>query len=163
MAGAYGLTPYGKGNITPKAEFNVYTDPLAAKIVFSSETEKYLIGLDITQKPDALLNEDDMNMLRDSGKNGKLIHNMLKTLFYASGGAVPLHDPHTIIYLIKPEIYKFRRYFIDVEIYGENTYGEIVVDDREKVPEWLKQGFPSYICIDVDGEEFKKELFNTIL
>ncbi|KXB03825.1 hypothetical protein AKJ47_01645, partial [candidate division MSBL1 archaeon SCGC-AAA261G05] len=37
MGGAYGLTPYGYGNVTPVSEFNVWADPIAANKVFSSK------------------------------------------------------------------------------------------------------------------------------
>jgi len=37
MGGAYFVTEYGFGNETPVAEFNVYSDPEAAKIVFEAE------------------------------------------------------------------------------------------------------------------------------
>jgi len=36
MGGAYGITKYGVGNETPVAEFNIYSDPEAAKTVFEA-------------------------------------------------------------------------------------------------------------------------------
>src|SRR5436309_13613062 len=51
MGGAYGLTEYGVGNVTPVAEFNIYADPEAAKIVFESEVRLQAIGLDVTMIP----------------------------------------------------------------------------------------------------------------
>jgi inosine-uridine nucleoside N-ribohydrolase len=42
MGGAFGLTPYGFGNVTPVSEFNVYVDPEAAKMVVRNELEHRL-------------------------------------------------------------------------------------------------------------------------
>ncbi len=43
MGGSIGL-----GNITPQAEFNIYIDPEAAKIVFNSGLKLILIPLEVT-------------------------------------------------------------------------------------------------------------------
>jgi uridine nucleosidase len=40
----------------------------------------------------------------------------------------PLHDPLTIAYLSQPEIFKVKRYRVDVELAGTHTVGETVVD-----------------------------------
>jgi purine nucleosidase len=39
-----------KGNVTPYAEFNIYVDPLAAKIVFRSGLPITLVSLDVTHQ-----------------------------------------------------------------------------------------------------------------
>jgi len=53
MGGAYGLTPYGKGNCTPFAEFNIWQDPEAAHIVFNSGVDIFAVGLDVSMDPAA--------------------------------------------------------------------------------------------------------------
>ena len=46
MGGAY----FEVGNITPAAEFNIFVDPDAAKIVFASGIEIVVMPLDVTHK-----------------------------------------------------------------------------------------------------------------
>src|SRR5437879_3296372 len=49
------------GNITPAAEFNVYVDPEAARIVFQSGIPITMVGLDVTRKTS--LTEDHVRLL----------------------------------------------------------------------------------------------------
>ena len=46
MGGAY----FEVGNITPTAEFNIYVDPEAAKIVFAAGVDLVVMPLDVTHK-----------------------------------------------------------------------------------------------------------------
>jgi len=52
MGGAFNLTSYGHGNANSVAEFNIWLDPEAAKIVFNSGIPMVAAGLDTTTHPD---------------------------------------------------------------------------------------------------------------
>src|SRR5436309_15856647 len=54
------------GNITPAAEFNIYVDPEAARIVFQSGIPITMVGLDVTRK--TALTEDYVRQL-EAGQN----------------------------------------------------------------------------------------------
>ncbi len=159
MCGVYGLTKYGVGDMTSRAEFNVYTDPIAAKIYFSTPAIKYLIGLDVTQKPSAMLTAKDRVKMRNYGGIGKLIFNMLRRF----RGSVPLHDPLTIAYLLDKEVLKFRELYVDVEVSGIYTFGETMADLRQDIPDWLREGFKAYVAYDIDGKKYKEILFTRLI
>ena len=61
-----GGTSDGYGNITPVSEFNIWVDPEAAEIVFSSKLNKVMVGWDISRKY-AVLNDDEARALRAIG------------------------------------------------------------------------------------------------
>ena len=64
MGGAYNLTPYGKGNRTPFAEFNIWQDPEAANIVFNSRADIFAVGLDVTMDSAACLNRQHLEQIK---------------------------------------------------------------------------------------------------
>ncbi|WP_286995082.1 nucleoside hydrolase [Acinetobacter sp.] len=106
------------GNITPSAEFNMFVDPDAAKIVFAAGIPLTVIPLDVTHQ--VLTSKEWVDGLRRMDNQvGPAVaawtdfferYDMEK---YGSEGA-PLHDPCVIGYMIKPELFSGR--FINVEI-----------------------------------------------
>ncbi len=128
MGGAY----FEVGNITPAAEFNIYVDPEAAKIVFGSGVPIVVMPLDVTHK--ALTTRDRVDAFRDMGSNVGTMVAAWTDFFerfdkekYGSEGA-PLHDPCVIAYLIKPELFSGRHVNVEIEIQSELTLGMTVAD-----------------------------------
>ncbi|MCA2010206.1 nucleoside hydrolase [Cereibacter sphaeroides] len=128
MGGAY----FEVGNITPAAEFNIYVDPEAADIVFKSGIKLTVMPLDVTHK--VLTTKPRIAALRAlSGPVGPAVaswtdfferFDMAK---YGSEGA-PLHDPCTIAWLIKPELFTGRHINVEIETGSELTLGMTVAD-----------------------------------
>ena len=120
------------GNITPAAEFNIYVDPEAAKIVLESGVKITMLPLDVTHK--TLVQRDFLEKLRKSGKNSAIEAAKLLDFFerydvekYGSKGG-PLHDPNVIVYLLNPAIYSGKLVNVEIEVNSELTRGMTVVD-----------------------------------
>ncbi len=128
MGGAY----FEVGNITPSAEFNIYVDPEAAKIVFRSGVPLTVMPLDATHK--ALITEDRVEAFRQMGTRAGRMVAAWTDFFerfdkekYGSEGA-PLHDPCTIAYLLAPELFSGRHINVEIETDSELTLGMTVAD-----------------------------------
>ncbi len=119
MGGAIGL-----GNVTPAAEFNIYVDPHAAKVVFESGTPITMLGLDVTHQ--ALVNRPRLEAIRALGTPVGLAAAGLVDFFnrfdserYAVDGA-PLHDPCVIARLIDPTLFSGRACKVTIETVGSS-------------------------------------------
>ncbi len=128
MGGAY----FQVGNITPAAEFNIYVDPEAAKIVFDSGVPIVVMPLDVTHK--ALTTRPRVDAFRAMGtKVGDMVaawtdfFERFDKEKYGSEGA-PLHDPCVIAYLIQPELFTGRHVNVEIETTSELTLGMTVAD-----------------------------------
>lgn len=120
------------GNITPSAEFNIYADAEAAKIVFEAGIPIIMAGLDITNEFQIYQNEfDDYKKL---GHVGIFVSEILEAYynFYKTIGSKfkgpAIHDLLPIAYVIDPSLFEGEDYHVDVECKGEYTYGQTVVD-----------------------------------
>ena len=122
----------GQGNITPSAEFNMYVDPHAAKVVLSADIPTVLISLDTTHQ--VLTTSERLDAIRaignpvsDAAAGMLSFYGQSDLERYGFPGA-PLHDPCVIAYLINPTLFTTRRVNIEVEIASELTMGRTVVD-----------------------------------
>ncbi|MGC6229576.1 pyrimidine-specific ribonucleoside hydrolase RihA [Hafnia paralvei] len=121
------------GNWTPAAEFNIYVDPEAAEIVFQSSLPIVMAGLDVTHR--AQIMSEDIERFRQLGNPVAGVVADLLDFFmeyhkqekWGFQGA-PLHDPCTIAWLIKPEIFTCVDRWVGVETQGKYTQGMTVVD-----------------------------------
>ncbi len=120
------------GNITPAAEFNIYVDPEAADIVVRSGVPVVMMPLDVTHQ--LLTRKDRVKRMADIGTApARAMVEMLEFFErfdiekYGSDGG-PLHDPTTVAYLLKPELFKGRNCNVEIEVKSELTVGMTVVD-----------------------------------
>lgn len=128
MGGGY----FAQGNITPSAEFNIYVDPEAAAIVLASGAPIVMAPLDVTHK--ALATERRIAPLRQIGnRSAKALVDMLtyyerfNRAKYGVEGA-PLHDPLTVAWLLRPDLFSGRTCNVEVETGSTLTRGATVVD-----------------------------------
>jgi len=153
------------GNITPKSEFNIYTDPEAAKIVFESGLPITLVGLDVTMKP--LLTPSHLKEILEVSTPvtefiGKIITHYMK--FYADVVGVDgcgMHDPLAVAVAIDRSLVKTRSLFVTVETKGEYTIGETVADLRGSKEGTVK---PPNVdaCVEVDSHRFLRGFIETL-
>ena len=128
MGGAY----FEVGNITPAAEFNIFVDPDAAKIVFEAGIEMVVMPLDVTHK--ALVTEKRNEAFRQLKSPVGIAVAEMTDFFerfdkekYGSSGA-PLHDPCVTAYLINPKIFSGKNINVEIETKSELTLGMTVAD-----------------------------------
>ncbi|MGV2127244.1 nucleoside hydrolase [Agrobacterium vitis] len=120
------------GNITPAAEFNVYVDPQASRIVFGSGIPIVMMPLDVTHQ----LLTTKARVARIGAIGTRVAKVMVDWLEfferfdiekYGSDGG-PLHDPSVIAYLLQPELFSGRDCNVEIETESELTVGMTVVD-----------------------------------
>jgi purine nucleosidase len=141
------------GNRSPSAEFNVLADPHAAEIVYNCGRPVTAMGLDVTHQ--VITTRDRVERIRAIGNPvadataGMLgFFHRYDTKKYGSEGA-PLHDPCTIAWLLRPELFAIRRCNVSVEKESALTLGHTAVDfwhvtDRPPNVDWAYE-------VDADG------------
>ncbi|ALQ46945.1 MULTISPECIES: pyrimidine-specific ribonucleoside hydrolase RihA [Raoultella] len=143
------------GNWQPAAEFNIYVDPEAAEIVFQSGIPVVMAGLDVTHR--AQIHGLDIERFRQVGNPVATIVAELLDFFMeyhkdAKWGftGAPLHDPCTIAWLLKPELFTSVERWVGVETQGKYTQGMTVVDYY-----FLTGKQPNTtVLLDIDRERF---------
>ncbi len=146
-----------KGNITSYAEFNIFSDPLAAKIVLESGLPITLVPLDVTQqvsltpqwmeervKP--IKNSFSKFVIEATGYNST-------TQQFRNKELIHLHDPLAVGVVIDPTLVKKEKLSIDVDTQEGEHYG--------KTSE-TKEGPKVEVCLEVDAKGFL-ELFTSRL
>jgi purine nucleosidase len=136
-----GGTVSAPGNVTPAAEFNIYSDPLAAREVFRSATTKTLVPLDVTSQ--VMMTFDLFDQLPDEfSRVGGFLRKILPFMFRAYRQHVGLegihvHDAVALMAALQPELFTTEAMACDVETQGELTTGATVFD-RRPIREWRR-------------------------
>ena len=124
---------YGTGNVTPSAEFNIYADPEAARVVFTSGVPIVMMGLDLTNQ--TVCTADVIERMRNTGNRaGALFADImsftLKTqaeVYCLAGG--PVHDATCIGYLIDPGCITTKDMYVEIDVNEGPCYGRTVCDE----------------------------------
>ena len=164
------------GNMSVAAEFNIWYDPEAAHIVFTSGVPIKMAGLNLTlqviaddtviaqcraigTKP-ALFVADLLDYFADAQKRKRGTHT----------GA--LHDPVAVAAVIDPTLFEYHDMHVGIELRGSQTYGMTVCDMRHL--RGSAYGFPqsatplrgeppnAQVGMKADAPRFFKLLYETL-
>ena len=146
MGGAVGL-----GNTTPSAEFNIYVDPEAAHIVFTSGVPIVMMGLDLTNT--ALADETIIERMEGIGnKAGKLFGDIMRFTLHSQKvnglSAGPVHDVTAVTYLVAPELYQTKEANVVIDLSKGPSYGRTVCDVNNRFG--LKPNATIGLAIDLE-------------
>jgi inosine-uridine nucleoside N-ribohydrolase len=153
------------GNVTPRAEFNVWADPEAARIVITSGVRKItLVPLDATHR--ALVSLEDCAALRALGTPAgdaaatfteRRIRGYDTTQPMKRPHAAPVHDALAVAAIVDPAVVTTHHLHVDVETKGELTIGETVVDTN-----FRSRREPNvHVALDADERRFVALLLET--
>lgn len=126
------------GNITASAEYNIWADPHAADIVFSSGVQCMVMGLDVTHQ----VRSDPARTAAIAAIDtpaARATHNLLKfsnalERDIVGGTGAPIHDPCVIAYLLAPDLFTLRPCQLRVETASPLTVGHTAVEFRLRDP-----------------------------
>lgn len=118
---------WGYGNVTPAAEFNIWADAEAAKIVVGSGVKLTMMGLDLTRQ--ALCTPAVIDRMEAIGSHASRLFADLMRFFSAGqkekygweGG--PVHDSTCIAYLIDPSCIEVRPMYTTIDTSDGPSYG----------------------------------------
>ena len=156
---------HDRGNTTVAAEFNIWVDPEAARVVFGAGLRNLvLVPLDATHR--ALVSLDDCRRMRESGtRAGAAAAAFIEHRIVAYDDLQPMAIPHTapvhdalcVAYLIDPAVVTGRRLHVDVETRGELTLGRTVMDTRP-LPDHEPNAF---VAFEADARRFVELMIET--
>jgi inosine-uridine nucleoside N-ribohydrolase len=139
-----------KGNVTPHAEFNILSDPFAAKIVLDSELPITLVPLDVTHRvfltPQWI--EERLAPIHNSFSQfvmEAIGYDIIAHRFLRGSDLIYLHDPLAVAVVIDPTLVRTEPLSLDVNTQEGEHYGHMTeVSGRSKID----------VCLEVDAERF---------
>ena len=125
----------GPGNRTPSAEFNIWHDPHAARMVIDRSPRNLMCGIDVTHQ--VLVTPDFVDRLREADGPGAAFAVAMFDFYLGTYAQVfgepsgPMHDPCAVAAICLPGAITTELRHVVVETAGEFTAGRTVVDDRD--------------------------------
>lgn len=146
-----------RGNITPYAEFNFFTDPLAAARVLESGLSITLVPLDVTHQVflDAPIIEDKVRVINNAFSQLVIEatgYNPVNHQFRGGSKTFYLHDPLAVGAVTEPDLMSKENLTLHVETEEGERYGKVGEVTEGKNPQKIE------VCLGVNSEKFL-ELF----
>ncbi|XP_004287181.1 PREDICTED: probable uridine nucleosidase 2 [Fragaria vesca subsp. vesca] len=139
LGGAFAVN----GNVNPAAEANIFGDPDAADIVFTSGADVLAVGINVTHQV-VLTDADRDKLAKSNGKFAQYLCKILDVYFsyhhdaYSTKG-VYLHDPTTLLAAVNPSLLTYTEGAVRVQTSGI-TRGLTILYNKQKnfgeVTEW---------------------------
>ena len=144
-----------------QAEFNIYNDPHAAHVVFSSDLKLTMVGLETTSFAQ-VTPARAQKLLQMNTPISQFVHSMLGPMHIADIGlgkmGCVLHDVCAIAFLIAPHLFQGRLCPVNVEMASPMTLGRTIVDWHRKTaqPENI------YVTHEMKADPFFELLFHAL-
>ncbi|MDO3681156.1 nucleoside hydrolase [Paenibacillus ehimensis] len=167
-----GTSGFGPGNTTPVAEFNVYVDAEAYRIMLNSGIPMTIIGFDVCLG-EAALTQDDMDVLLASGKpeavfSVKCNRSLLEyNIQRCNEPIVDLPDAVAMGVVLWNEIVLEEKWcYCYVCTMEEAAYGQVILNDGSKLA--ISDGFAGHtpnakVCKTIDNSLFKEKLISLLV
>ncbi|NEO47760.1 MAG: nucleoside hydrolase [Moorea sp. SIO4A3] len=152
------------GNVTPAAEYNIWVDPDAAKIVFHSDMPRSMVGWELSRGEAALL-PAEIAQIKSLGTglanffvdcNASALEASIK-IQHSPG--LTLADPVAMAVALDPTIITRQgKYYVEVETVSELTRGQTVVDELGV----LNQTPNMNVIWSIDAPRWKEHLYRCL-
>ncbi len=131
----FGGSVLAGGNVTAAAEFNMYADPEAARMVLRGGAPTVLVPLDIANQVELTLDQLDRIVASADVTGSIFLRELLPFAFRAhhehlAQESLSLQELVALSVAIHPKLFEQQPMAIDVEISGEITRGATVFDRR---------------------------------
>jgi len=172
-----GGNPCCEGNVTPAAEFNMWVDPEAARMVLASGLPIELVGWHLC-RGEANLNEHEIDQVLGFGTElATFAIECNRTAMEANRTqtgeiGICLPDPTAMGIALDPSLAtRSSRHYVDVETASELTRGMTVVDrlnvadDERNRATWqplLARGPNANVCWEMDIPRWKQMLYQSL-
>ncbi|MBP2058206.1 inosine-uridine nucleoside N-ribohydrolase [Lactobacillus colini] len=139
----------GRGNYGIYSEFNIASDPEAARIVFESGLKIEVAPMELGLQAKIMPNVSEE--IKTYGKAGDMFYSLFKK--YRGGSfstGLKIYDALAIGILLKPDMFRFEHVHVEINTQEGYTYGASLFDLKNK----LKKLENAYVATSVDFNEF---------